>query len=278
MHVGKEDPDWYAVSLHPRLRSSTLRRVTTGAEMTRQEVRALLRELIANAKPGERLPSERELSARWNAARMTVRHATDALVAEGLVVRRHGSGTYVQPRPVVRFLGLTSFSQDMRDRGLVPSSQLLAFEVAAADTSVALRLGVPEDVAVLRFTRLRLGSGEPMAIETVWIRASLVPGLEARDLDGSLYELLASRYGLVPGFADVTIEPIVPDEDTRERLEIPAQQAALFMRMTDADTDGRVMMVADCIYRSDRYQLSARVPARTLNPGLPSFQPTDQMW
>lgn len=275
---GEDDRDWYAHSLHAGPGSSTLRRVSTGAVMTRQEVRALLRELIANAKPGERLPSERELSVRWSAARMTVRHATDALVTEGLVVRRHGSGTYVQARPVVRFLGLTSFSQDMHDRGLVPSSRLLAFGVATAGGSVARRLGVPENAAVLRFTRLRLGSGEPMAIETVWIRASLVPGLEERDLDGSLYELLASRYGLVPGFADVTIEPLVPDEDTRELLEIPPQQAALFMRMTDADTDGRVMMIADCIYRGDRYQLSAHVPARTLSPGAPSFQPTGQTW
>ena len=266
--------DWSAHSLHDGLGSSTLPLVSMGAEITRQEVRALLRELIANARPGERLPSERELSVRWNAARMTVRHATDALVGEGLEVRRHGSGTYVQPRPVVRFLGLTSFSQDMRDRGLVPSSRLLAFEVAPADTSVARRLGIPEDERVVRFTRLRLGSGEPMAIETVWIRAVLVPGLGENDLDGSLYELLAGRYGLVPGFADVTIEPLVPDEDTRALLEIPLQQAALFMRMTDADTDGRVMMIADCIYRGDRYQLSAHVPARALASAVPSFQAT----
>ncbi len=79
-----------------------------------------MRELIAGSRPGDRLPSERELSARWGVARMTVRHAMDTLVAEGLVVRRQGSGTYVAAQPMVRFLGLTSFTQDMRDRGLVP--------------------------------------------------------------------------------------------------------------------------------------------------------------
>jgi len=207
---------------------------------------------------------------------MTVRNATDALVDEGLVVRRHGSGTYVLPQPVVRFLGLTSFSQDMRDRGLVPSSRLLAFEVGEAD-EVAHRLVVPEDETVLRFTRLRLGSGEPMAIETVWIRSALVPGLEPPDLDGSLYELLASRFGLVPGSADVTIEPLLPDDDTRELLEIPPRQAALFMRMTDADTDGEVMMIADCIYRGDRYQLSAHVPARPFTSARPSLRAMGQV-
>jgi GntR family transcriptional regulator len=250
--------------------------VSTGSEITRQEVRALLRELIANAKPGDRLPSERQLGVQWSAARMTIRNATDALVAEGLVVRRHGSGTYVLAQPVVRFLGMTSFSQDMRDRGLVPGSRLLAFEVDTADEAVARRLGVPEDESVLRFTRLRLGSGEPMAIETVWIRSSLVPDLEPPDLDGSLYGLLASRYGLVPGSANVTIEPLLPDDETRELLEIPPSQATLFMRMTDADADGEVMMIADCIYRGDRYQLSAHVPARAFTSALPSFQAAGQ--
>ena len=132
-------------------------------------LRSRLRELIADARAGDRLPSERTLSERWGVARMTVRTATDALVAEGLVERRHGSGTYVLPQPFVRFLGLTSFTQDMRDRGLVPSSRLLAFEVLAADA--VARRGAPDRARrpVVRFTRLRLGSDVPMAVETTWI-------------------------------------------------------------------------------------------------------------
>jgi len=260
------------VGLHREPDCTTLPLVSTGNEVTRQEVRALLRELIASAEPGDRLPSERGLSLRWDAARMTVRHATDALIAEGLVVRRRGSGTYVLPPPVVRFLGLTSFTQDMRDRGLVPSSRLLDFEAEAAEGTIAARLRVPVGETVQRFTRLRMGSGEPMAIETVWIRSAFVPGLARADLDGSLYELLASRYGLVPGSADVTIEPLLPDVATRQVLDVPEQQACLLMRMTDADRGGRVMMVADCIYRGDRYQLSAHVPARAFTTTLPSFQ------
>jgi GntR family transcriptional regulator len=203
---------------------------------------------------------------------MTVRKATDALVAEGLVVRRHGSGTYVQAPPVIRFLGLTSFTQDMRDRGLEPGSRLLDFAVGPADGSVAARLRVPVGEPVHRFSRLRLGSGEPMAIETVWIASALVPGLVPGDLDGSLYELLATRYQLVPGSADVTIEPVVPDMDTRRTLGLDDHQACLFMRMTDADLRGRVVMAADCIYRGDRYQLSAHVPA-AFGPALAAPRP-----
>jgi GntR family transcriptional regulator len=227
-------------------------------------LRSRLRELIADARAGDRLPSERTLSERWGVARMTVRTATDALVAEGLVERRHGSGTYVLPQPFVRFLGLSSFTQDMRDRGLVPSSRLLAFAVLDADPLLAEALRIGPGDPVVRFTRLRLGSGEPMAVETTWIARTLVPGLAPADLDGSLYELLARRYRLAPGSASVTIEPVLPDPTTRRHLGIPARQACLRLRMTDADTRGRVMMIADCVYRGDRYQLGASVPG-----GLP---------
>ena len=226
---------------------------------TRPALRARLRELIAMSRVGDRLPSERELSLRWGVARMTIRHATDALVAEGLVERRHGSGTYVVPQPLVRLLGLTSFTHDMRERGLVPSSRLLAFESFDADGGIATRLRCPIGDRVITFTRLRLGSGEPMAVESVWIPARLVPGLGPDDLGGSLYELLSRRYHLVPGAASVTIEPVLPDAATRPLLAIPREQPCLRLRMVDSDARGRVIMIADCVYRGDKYQLSADV-------------------
>jgi GntR family transcriptional regulator len=234
--------------------------MTVQPESTTHALRARLRELVAVSKSGDRLPSERELSRRWGAARMTVRSATDALVEEGLVERRHGSGTYVLPRPFFRFLGLTSFTQDMRERGLVPGSRLLAFDTAPADGAIAGQLRVVIGSPVVTFTRLRLGSGEPMAVETVRIAATLVPGLVPSDLDGSLYELLARRYRLTPGSAHVTIEPVLPDRSVRRLLAIPDHQACLRLRMTDLDSRRRVIMTADCVYRGDRYQLSADVP------------------
>ncbi len=190
---------------------------------------------------------------------MTVRHAMDDLVSEGLVERRHGSGTYVAPQAFARFLGLTSFTQDMRERGLVPGSRLLACETHPADPGLATQLRVPEGDRVVRFTRLRLGGAEPMAVETVWIPAALVPGLEPGDLEGSLYELLARRYRLITGSATVTIEPVLADDATRAHLGIADDQACLRLRMVDSDTHGRVVMVADCVYRGDRYQLSANL-------------------
>lgn len=233
--------------------------VVVREDSARHDARARLRELVAAARVGDRLPSERQLSVRWGSARMTIRRATDALVAEGLVERRHGSGTYVVPQPFVRLLGLTSFTQDMRDRGLVPGSRLLAFDAGPADTALAEQLCVPVGERILRFTRLRLADDEPMAVETVWIPATFVPGLGPADLGGSLYEVLAERYRLVTGSADVTIEPALPDAATRELLTIGPDQACLRLRMVDYDPKGRVLMAANCVYRGDTYQLSAQI-------------------
>ena len=235
-------------------------------DTTRQAIRARLRELVAAARVGDRLPSERELSLRWGAARMTVRAAMDALVAEGLVERRHGSGTYVVPRPFARVLGLTSFTQDMAARGLVAGSRVLAFETTTADATIAGRLRVPPGEAVFRFTRLRFASGDAMAVETTWIPVALVPGLRAEDLDGSLYDLLARRYRIVPGAARITIEPVNPDAETRRLLTIPAGQACLRLQMLDADIRGRVIMVASCVYRGDKYQLTADITGAAFAP------------
>ena len=141
----------------------------------------------------------------------------------------------------------------------MPGSRLLSYETRPADPALAIQLQVLDGESVVRFTRLRLGSEEPMAVETVWIPAALVPGLEPGDLEGSLYELLARRYRLITGAAAVTIEPVLADEATRGHLGIANDQACLRLRMVDSDTRGRVVMVADCIYRGDRYQLSANL-------------------
>ena len=233
--------------------------MVTLAAPTRENVRAQLRQLIAGLDVGDRLPGERELSERWQVARMTLRSAVDALVTEGLLERRHGSGTFVVPRPLVRALGLTSFSQDMRERGLVPGSRLLAFGTQPVDAALAAQLDLPLGEPVYHFVRLRLGSGEAMAVETTWIPVRYVPGLSERDLDGSLYEVLASRYRITAGAAKVTIEPVLPDPRVRSHLGIPADQACLRLRMVDSDTRGRVIMVANCVYRGDKYQLIADV-------------------
>lgn len=218
-------------------------------------LRAQLLDLVDKLSVGDRLPGERVLATRLGVARKTLRRAVDLLVEEGRLERRHGSGTYVIRPPFARSLGLTSFTEDMRSRGLVPGSHLLDMHRLKANAGIAHRLRVPVGDEVVRFTRLRLADGEPIAVETTWIPAAYVPGLEADDLSGSLYELLAGRYRIWTVSAHSSIEPVVPDARTSEELQIATTQPCLLIKMVDVDQRNRVVMAAECVYRGDRYQL-----------------------
>lgn len=233
--------------------------MTGSATAVQLHLRGQLHALLGELRVGDRLPSERDLAERWGVARMTVRRAVDSLVADGVLERRHGSGTYLVPRPRVRALGLTSFHSDMEARGLVPGTQVLSFRTVPATAAMATQLRMPEGDPVHHFTRLRLGSGEPIAVETTWLPRMWAPDLAEADLHGSLYEVLARRYGLVVGEAKVTIDPVLADQRTRGVLRIPEDQACLRIRMLDLDDRGHVIMLAHCIYRGDQYQLTADV-------------------
>ena len=159
---------------------------------TRQQVLDLIQRLGV----GTAIPSERQLSADLGVSRLTVRAALDDLAREGYLVRRRGSGTYVQHPKISQELTITSFSEDMRRRGMVPGSRTLSMETILAGARLGRSLQVSPSEQILVIKRLRLADGESMAIETLHLPQSLVPGLSAKDLSGSFYELLQERYGI----------------------------------------------------------------------------------
>ena len=165
-----------------------MRRVTKQAA-----TRDLVLDLIEQLAVGDAIPSERQLSADFGVSRLTVRAALDDLVREGYLVRRHGSGTFVSEPKIAQELTMTSFTDDMRRRGLRPASETLDLRDrpgGSASRPAAPRLAVG---AVLVADRLRLADGESMAIETVHIRASHVPGLTAARSRGAVLLRAAPR-------------------------------------------------------------------------------------
>src|ERR671937_176444 len=166
--------------------------------MTKQsETRDRVLDLIEQLGVGDAIPSERQLSVDLGVSRLTVRAALDDLVREGYLVRRHGSGTYVSEPKIAQELTMTSFSEDMRRRGMRPGSRTLDLRVTPAGASLGRSLNVSPSEPIVVARRLRLADGATMAIETLHVPEALVPGLTARDLENqSFYELLASRYGI----------------------------------------------------------------------------------
>src|SRR5205085_5019164 len=89
-------------------------------------------DLIEQLETGDAIPSERQLSADLGVSRLTVRAALDELVREGYLVRRRGAGTFVSEPKIAQELTMTSFTDDMRRRGLAPASRTLELRVVVA--------------------------------------------------------------------------------------------------------------------------------------------------
>ena len=164
-------------------------------KMTKQSAaRQQVLELIERLGVGTAIPSERQLSADLGVSRLTVRAALDDLAREGYLVRRRGSGTYVQQPKIEQQLTMTSFSEDMRRRGMVASSKTLSLTRQLAGPRLGRFLNVSPGDEVVVVKRLRLADGVSMAIETLHIPASIVPGVTPKELEGSFYDLLRAKY------------------------------------------------------------------------------------
>jgi GntR family transcriptional regulator len=225
--------------------------------MTKQrETRESVLELIEALDVGQAIPSERQLSIDLGVSRLTVRAALDELVREGYLMRRRGAGTFVAEPKVAKSMTMSSFSDDMRQRGLLPGSRTLEFRVVPAGARLGRILHVSPSEPVLAIKRLRLADGEPMAIELLHVREALLPGLTATDLEErSFYDLLVERYGIEIVGGSQTVEPTVTDEEESDVLGVPLHSPALlFERVTRAPT-GEVVEFTVSIYRGDRYRL-----------------------
>src|SRR5436190_10913409 len=127
-------------------------------------------------KPGDALPSERDLAALVDMSRVTVRKAVQHLVREGVLVQRHGSGTYVAPQPnrVEQSLSqLTSFAEDMARRGMAVRSVWLDRGVYVPSPLETVTLGLSGSDNVARIARLRISGDTPLCIERASISAAI---------------------------------------------------------------------------------------------------------
>jgi GntR family transcriptional regulator len=220
------------------------------------EARARVLDLIEQLAVGEAIPSERLLSSDLGVSRLTVRAALDDLVREGLLVRRRGSGTFVSEPKIAQELTMTSFTEDMRRRGMVPGSRTVELKSQPAGAWLGRILHVSPSESVVVVKRTRLADHETMAIETLHVRASLVPGLSAGDLEShSFYTLLSDRYGIDIVGGLQTIEPTVTNEEESELLGVPLHSPAFLFERTTRSSEGGIVEYVRSIYRGDRYRL-----------------------
>jgi GntR family transcriptional regulator len=238
--------------------------------MTKQrETRERVLELTETLAVGDSIPSERQLGADLGVSRLTVRAALDELVREGYLVRRRGAGTFVAEPKVAKGIDINSFSDDMRARGMTPASRTLDLAIVPAGARMGRILHVSPAEPVVAVKRLRLADGDPMAIELLHVRQSLVPGMTAADLEeNSFYDLLASRYDLSIVGGSQTIEPTVTNEEESAALGVPLHSPALLFERVTRSASGEIVEFTSSTYRGDRYRLVTELGAGGL-PAVP---------
>jgi GntR family transcriptional regulator len=220
------------------------------------ETRDRVLELIERLTVGQAIPSERQLSVDFGVSRLTVRAALDELVREGQLVRRRGSGTFVSEPKIAQELTMTSFTEDMRRRGMRPTSRTIDLRVVPAGARLGRFLKVSPSEPTLVAKRLRLADGETMAIETLHVPNSLVPGLTGKDLETqSFYELLSERYGITIAGGIQQIEPTVTNEEESDALGVPLHSPAFLFERTSRDPRDRTVEFVQSVYRGDRYRI-----------------------
>lgn len=214
--------------------------------------------IAASLQPHDALPSERELMEVYGVSRVTVRAAISRLADEGLLYNVHGSGTYVgSPDLFAKAPKLTSFTEDMTSRGYVPSSRVLEISRSNASPQVAGRLRVDPGSECTKIRRLRLADDNPMALETVYLPAAVLP-MERFDAEASLYGQLAQR-GFEIYRAEQEINAVTLDAESSTLLGVPEGAAALEIDRIATDRRGLPIEYARTIYRGDRYSFQMAV-------------------
>jgi GntR family transcriptional regulator len=210
-------------------------------------------------KPGDALPSERDLAQKVDVSRVTVRKAVQHLVRDGILVQRHGSGTFVasQTHRVEQSLSqLTSFAEDMARRGMDVRSDWLDRGVYEPSPEETVVLGLSSGERVARVARLRISGGTPLAIERAALSSTILPDPDR--IGTSLYAHL-ERSGNRPVRAIQRIRAANLGGEDARLLEVPVGAASLNIERTSYLSSGRVVEFTRSIYRGDTYDFVAEL-------------------
>lgn len=221
-------------------------------EQIMDSIRAKARTL----SPHERIPSEPDLASYFGVSRGTVKQALDELVLAGVLYRVPKRGTFVAPPRILRsFARLPSHSEDIRRRGLTPSADVIHFGVERAEKDVARHLKVAHGAPVWRIERVRRADGDPVLLSTSYLPEALFPQLTLEDVEDSLYDALARRYGMRPVWAHDVYTAINAHRYEASLLQVPLGTALLLNERVSYLADDRRVEYALSYIRGDQYEI-----------------------
>ena len=187
-------------------------------------IQEYIAELILSGKlaPDAKIQSERDFSEDLGVSRMTVRKAITELVNEGLLERKHGSGTYVaKPKITYEAHELANYVQAMQARNIAAASQLLEFDEVVASRRLSDSLNIEIGNRIYRVAILRFANRVPVILERVFIPCMLCPNLEDWDLEkSSVNDLLTDVYHINSGCISQTVEAVIASDTVAQQLRV----------------------------------------------------------
>jgi GntR family transcriptional regulator len=225
-----------------------------------KRIQAAIRRRIdaGQLKPGNLVPSERELARVHRVSLMTARHALTELARDGIVERRHGAGTFVAP-PKVHFNKLLGYTEQMASLGITAHSRVITSSIVNREHEIAARLGLTPTSRLGRLERVRMACDEPVALEVCYWSADDFPALLDAPLDRiSLFSVLEHECAIDLAYADEEIDATDADQRMADLLAIPRGTPLLRMRQLIFSTTGRATVFVTGFYRSGRHTLRIR--------------------
>jgi len=225
----------------------------------------ILRQQIENGdfQAHDAIPSERQLEERYNLSRPTIRQSIDLLARQGYLYRVHGKGTFVSPPKLQKgMLELTSFSEDMRKRGLTPGHQILEFGYVQPDAKIRKQLEIDDpEKQVLRIKRLRFGDDIPIGLQDSYLALEKDQTITREEMGegGSIYAILQEKYGIFPTEADETLEVTLATKTEADLLQITEGSPLLLNERTLWSQDRKAIEFVRILYRGDRYKYLVRL-------------------
>ena len=233
------------------------------------QIYLVLREQLLEGRFVNAMPAEIELAKQFGVGRVTVRHAMEQLVAEDLIVRVAGRGTF--PKPQATFplgLGTPGLTQPTRLAGLMENIvsvsrattvKLLDGRTINAPQDVAKALHVAVGTSVKKFVRLRSSCEGPLSYITTYVPLNLGEGFLRQDLATKPMLQLLSEQGVALGRAQQTISARQADARVAQALGVAIGSALLAVRRRVFDSDEKPVQWLEGLYRPDRYEYQLEV-------------------
>jgi GntR family transcriptional regulator len=228
-----------------------------------QEIRRRIQ--VGEWKPGDLIPSERELCEESGLSRMTVRQSLSSLVRDGLLHREPGRGTFVaHPHIEEHVTRLSGFTQDIQTRGQRPDSNVLQLELQMAPPKVSEALNLKVGAPVILIKRLRLADETPIEIQYAYLPDEIFHDVLNENLQNrSLYEFLAEHYNLVPIRAKEQWTAILCPAEEARLLQIRMNNPVFHVYRLTFFNDQTPYEYVESFIRGDRYTLFVE-PQRTV--------------